>query len=95
MSPYSELSPILLQDRTPASLVCDLVIKSRGVFSDFSYPAYIVDMLLEVVGNMVDGQGNTLPHSDEAVDELSNVYARNCMDRGLREEALQVLGHPP
>ena len=75
-------------------LICDLVIKSRGVFSDFSYPAYIVDMLLEVVGNMIDGHDNILPHINEAVEELLNVYARNCMDRGLRYEALRVLGYP-
>jgi hypothetical protein len=76
-------------------LICDLVIKSRGVFSDFSYPAYIVDMLLEVVENMVGGHDNTRPHINDAVGELLNVYDRNCTDMRLRDKALQVLGHLP
>jgi len=39
------------------NLICDLAIKSRGVFTDFSYLAYIVDILLEVVRRVTDGHG--------------------------------------
>jgi hypothetical protein len=38
-------------------LLCDLVIRSRGVFSDFSYPPDIVDILLNLVERMVKVQG--------------------------------------
>ena len=44
------------------NVICDLVIKSRGVFSDFSYPQYIAEMLLNLVGNMFDRRGYTQPH---------------------------------
>jgi hypothetical protein len=77
------------------NLICDLVIKSRGVFSDFLYPPYIVDMLLKLVENMVDRHGNPRLHVDDAVRELWDVNPRNCMDRGLRDRALRALGHPP
>ena len=75
-------------------LMCDLVIKSRGVFSDFPYPPYIVDMLLEPVENMVNRHGNPELHAD-AVEELSTVNSWDCMDRGLQDEALRALGYPP
>ena len=77
------------------NLICDLVIKSRGVFSDFSYPQYIVEMLLNLVGNMLDRHGYTQPHINNAVEELWNVNPRDCMDRALRSEALEKLGHHP
>ena len=37
-------------------LLCDLVIRSHGVFSDLSYPPYVVEMLLDLVGKMVNVQ---------------------------------------
>ena len=74
------------------NLICDLVIRSRGDFSDFSYPTYIVDMLLELVGHMIDGRGNAQPHIDSAIEELQNVNSRDCMDRGLRNKVLRMLG---
>jgi len=76
------------------NLICDLVIKSRGVFSDFSYPQYIVEMLLDLVGDMLDRHGYTQPHIS-AVDELWSVNSRDCMDKELRNKALEKLGHPP
>jgi len=77
------------------NLICDLVVKSRGVFSDFTYPAYIVDMLLELVGYVVNGHGNAQPHINNAMEELRNVNPRDFMDRGLRERALGVFGAIP
>ena len=35
-------------------LICDLVVKRRGVFSDLSYQEYIMEGLLGLVGNMVE-----------------------------------------
>ena len=75
------------------NVICDLVIKSCGVFSDFSYPKYIVKMLLDIVGDMLDRHSNTQPHVNNAVEELWNVNPRDCMDRSLRSEALKKLGH--
>jgi hypothetical protein len=75
------------------NLICDLVIKSRGVFSDFPYPLYIVDMLLKLVENMVNRHGNPELHAD-AVKELSTVNSRDCMDRVLWDKALRAMGHP-
>jgi hypothetical protein len=46
------------------------VIKSRGVSSDFPYPGYIVDMLLEPVRKMADEHGNAHLQIHDAVDEL-------------------------
>jgi hypothetical protein len=73
--------------------ICDLVMKSRGVFSDFSYTEYIVKMLLDLVGDMLDRHGNTQPHVNKVVEELWNVNPRDCMDRAPRSEALKKLGH--
>jgi len=76
------------------NLICDLVIKSRGIFSDFYYPAYIVGMLLELVGHMTDGHGNAHHHINIAIQELRNVNPTDCKDRGLRDKALRALGDP-
>jgi hypothetical protein len=42
-------------------LLCDLVIRRRGVFSDFSYPPYIVDLLLDLVGTSGTKRGMPSP----------------------------------
>jgi hypothetical protein len=42
--------------RVLLDLLCDLVIRNRGVFSDLSYPPYIADMLLDLVKKMVEGR---------------------------------------
>ena len=72
-------------------LICDIIIRSRGIFSDFAYPEYIVDELLELVKKTVDGQGGSYRHIDEAVQELREVKPRDCMDEGLREMALMAI----
>ena len=75
------------------NLVCDLIIKGRGVFSDLSYPEYIVEMLLELVRDMVesDEHDTIQPHINDALEELWNVNSRDCMDKNLRNKALQKL----
>ncbi|KAH9008990.1 hypothetical protein EDB85DRAFT_1511859 [Lactarius pseudohatsudake] len=37
------------------NIICDLIIRDRGVFSNFSYPESITTMLLDMVGNMLQG----------------------------------------
>jgi hypothetical protein len=72
-------------------LLCDLVIRSRGVFSDFSYPPYIVDMLLDLVGKMVEGHGGLNPHINDIIEELEDDNLRNRMDNHLRDQALVAI----
>jgi hypothetical protein len=37
------------------NLVCDLIIRNRGIFSGFSYPESIASMFVDMVGNMLQG----------------------------------------
>jgi hypothetical protein len=94
-SGWENIADLSGTQRILVNLICDLVIKGRGVFSNFSYPSCIVDMLLELVKNMADTHGNPQPHIDNAMEELRFVRSRNVMDRGLRGKALRALGHPP
>jgi len=72
-------------------LLCDLVIHGRGLFSDFLYPAYIVDEFLELVRKMVDGHEGSHTHINDAVQELRNVSPMECADEGLRDSALRAI----
>ena len=82
--------------RVLLDILCDLVIRRRGVFSDFSYPPYIVDMLLDLVGKMVKGHGGEYPHINDVIQELEDENLWNRMDNRLREEALRAIGvHSP
>jgi hypothetical protein len=72
-------------------MICDLVVSNRGDFSDFSYPSYIVDMLLELVRRLVDGDRDLRPHIDNVVRELLSVKYWNNMDIGLRDKALRAI----
>ena len=76
-------------------ILCDLVIRSRGVFSDFSYPPYIVAMLLDLVGKMVEGHGGLNSHINEVIEELEDENLRSRMDNILRDEVLVAIGQPP
>jgi len=72
-------------------LICDLVIRNRGVFSDFTYPTYIEEMLLELARNMVDGDRGLLTDINNMEQELRGVNSRNCMNMGLRSKALKTI----
>jgi len=74
-------------------LLCDLIIQGRGIFSDFRYPRYIVEMLLDLVGEMVEGlgQGGPHPHIDDLLYELMDGSLGNRMNIGLRDEALSTI----
>jgi hypothetical protein len=77
--------------RVLLDLICDLVIRRRGIFSDFSYPSYIVDMLLDLVGKMVEGHGDSHPHINEVVQELDDDNLWNRRDNSLRDRALNAI----
>jgi hypothetical protein len=70
-------------------LLCDLIIQGRGIFSDFRYPRYIVEMLLDLVGKMVEGLGRRgpLPHIDDLLYDLTGESLRDRMHIRLRDEA--------
>jgi Family of unknown function (DUF6535) len=77
-------------------LLCDLIIQGRGIFSDFRYPRYIVEMLLDLVGKMVEGlrvglQRGPHPHIDDLLDELMDESLRNRMNLRLRDEASSII----
>jgi hypothetical protein len=74
-------------------LLCDLVIRRRGVFSDFSYPQYIVEMLVDLVEKMVKGHGGKYPHINDVIQELEDDNLWNRMDNDLRDKALGAI-HP-
>jgi hypothetical protein len=76
-------------------ILSDLVIRGRGVFSDFSYPPYIVKMLLDLVEKMVKGHGGLNPHINEVIMELEDENLRNRMDNSLRDQALLAIDPPP
>ena len=80
--------------RILADLLCDLVIQGRGIFSDFSYPPYIVEMLLDLVGNMVRGHGGSQPHINYIMEELEDDSFRHRMDNNLRDKVLSAIGLP-
>jgi len=74
-------------------LVCDLVIQGRGIFSDKPYSPYIVEMLLDLVGKMVEGHGGSSLHINEVMEELENYLPRNRMNIDLQAKALDVIRH--
>ena len=76
-------------------ILCDLIIKSRGVFSDFSYLEVITSMLVDMVGNMLQGYTGPDEHIREAVREIENVDLSICMDVKLRRLAWEALPRFP
>ena len=78
--------------RVLLDILCDLVIRRRGVFSDFSYPPYIVDMLLDLVEKMVKGHESEHSHIYEVIQELEDFNLWNRMDGRLRVKALRAIG---
>jgi hypothetical protein len=69
------------------NLVCDMSIRDRGIFSNYTYPGYITRELLELLGNVVEGQAN--PCIDATWDELRNVEWR-IGDRDFLEGVLRT-----
>ena len=83
--------------RVLLDLLCDLIIGNRGAFSNFSYPPYIVDMLLDLVGKMVEGYNHdgSLKHIDDIIRELEEVRFRNPMNKELLHKVLDAICPPP
>ncbi|KAH8985736.1 hypothetical protein EDB86DRAFT_2832958 [Lactarius hatsudake] len=73
------------------NIICDLTIRGRGVFSDFSYPESIMTMFVDMVGNIFQGYEGPDEHVRDAVREIESVDTRTCMDTGLRRRALAAI----
>jgi hypothetical protein len=73
------------------NLVCDLIIRERGTFSDFSYPDPITTMLVDTLGNMLRVYVGPDGHIRDAVQEIQSADSFICMDVGLRRMALAAL----
>jgi DNA-directed RNA polymerase subunit L len=82
---------------TLLNILCELIIRDRGVFSNFSYPEPITTVLVEMVSNMLQGMLQTYADPDEDIrdllQEIVNVDPSNCMDRKLQQRALTAI--PP
>jgi hypothetical protein len=77
------------------NILCDLIIKGRGVFSDFSYPEPITSMFVDMVGNMLQGYTGADEHIRDAVGEIEHVDSLICMDMKLRRRAWGALPRFP
>ena len=73
------------------NIVCDLTIRGRGVFSDFSYPEPITTTLLEMVSKILGGFSGSDEHIHDAVWEIESVDSLGCRDMRLRKSALEAL----
>ncbi|KAH8989935.1 hypothetical protein EDB86DRAFT_2941597 [Lactarius hatsudake] len=73
------------------NIICDLIIRGRGAFSDFSYPESITAILLDTVGRMLQGYQSLDEHIRDAVREIESVDSRTCTDVGLRRRALAAI----
>ncbi|KAI9437912.1 hypothetical protein BJY52DRAFT_1196195 [Lactarius psammicola] len=72
------------------NLICDVAIFDRGIISNRSYPGYITDELLVLLGNMVEGQSGS--HIDDAMLELGRPLGLR--DRPFAVRAMKVISPP-
>jgi hypothetical protein len=73
------------------NILCDLIIRGRGTFSDFSYPEPIATILLDTLGNMLQAYAGPDHHIRAAVQEIQNADSFICLDVRLRRRALVAL----
>jgi len=72
-------------------MACDIAVQNRGIFSNFVYPEYITKELLELFGNMVEGQENC--DTDPALKELRNVPSWRVTDKKFYGALKTILDH--
>ena len=77
------------------NILCDLIIKGRGIFSDFSYPEDITDVIVDMVSNMFHRYAGPYEHVRDAVREIENVDSLICMDMRLQRRAWAALPRFP
>ncbi|KAH9017069.1 hypothetical protein EDB84DRAFT_1522539 [Lactarius hengduanensis] len=88
-------------------IICDLIIRGRGVFSDFSCPESIATKLLDMAGNMLHGyvgpdehirdavreieSADLNEHIRDTVQEIENAGSTRMDRRGLQHRALAAI----
>jgi hypothetical protein len=77
------------------NILCDLIIRGRGAFSDFSYPEPITTLFVDMVGKMLQRYSGPDEHIRDAVQEIENVDSLICMDMRLRHRAWASLPRFP
>ena len=85
-SKYSVGTQLLL-----LNILCDLIIKGRGVLSDFLYPEDITNMFVDMVRDMFQRYSGPDEYIRKAVREIENVDALICMDITLWRRAWAAL----
>jgi hypothetical protein len=73
------------------SLICDLIIQDRGIFSGFLYPEPITTMLVDMIGKMLQAYTGPDWHIQDAVREIESVGSGMCMNMSLQRRALTAL----
>jgi hypothetical protein len=69
-------------------ILLDAVASDRGIVDGLSFPAYITDELLVLLGNVLEGE--TGPHIEKAVEQLSKPDDRPEIQE-FRAKALRVI----
>ena len=67
-------------------ILLDAVISDQGILRAYSYPDYITDAFWELLGGMLEGQ--TGPHIDRAVQQLTDLQHENGDRYGAKELAV-------
>ena len=76
--------------RTLLNILCDLIIRDRGDFSNFLYPEPITTELLDMVKNMLQGNAGLDDGVRYLWQEIADVDPGNCMDSELRDAVIEV-----
>ncbi|KAH9170104.1 hypothetical protein EDB89DRAFT_1356358 [Lactarius sanguifluus] len=71
--------------RVLLNIICDLIIRGRGTFSDFSCPESITIMLLDVVRKMLQGYTGPDEHIRDAVREIESANPNEDIPHGVQE----------
>ena len=53
------------------NIVCDIAVGDRGIFSNWSYPPFVEEELLKLLGKMIEGQA-TMEIIDSMIQELQD-----------------------
>jgi hypothetical protein len=64
--------------RVILNIICDMAIYDRGPLSDLIFPSYLIDELLVLVDNMMDGQSGS--HIDASLKELDDATKEQDVD---------------
>ena len=91
-SNWEEIKDSLGTHQILLSLICDLIIRDRGIFSGFLYPEPITTMLVDTLGNILQAYVDPdWQHIYDAMREIMSVESGNCMNMSLQHKVLVTL----